>query len=80
MAAVNYFWGVKRGDKNNPDLITPTTATVGTAADVEVRIQINTGSVATGITKLDVLRSLDIIRQAITNGGVNHSGTDVPAL
>ena len=80
MAALNYFWGVKRGDPNNPDLITPTTATVGTAADVEIRVQINNGSNATGMTNLDVIRALDIMKQVFANRGVNHSGTDVPAL
>lgn len=80
MAAVNYFWGMKRGDANNPNAIVPTTATVGTAADVEVRIQINTGANATKINRKDVDLLLNTIRQAIVNGGVNHNGIDVPAI
>jgi len=78
MAAVNYYIGMKRGDSNNPGAITATTTTVGTAADVEVRMQLNTGSVATGLTRLDVKKIFETLVQFIDNGGLNGAGANLP--
>lgn len=81
MAAVNYYLGLRRGDSANPGNVQVGTATVGTAVDVEVRIQINNGSNATGITRKDAVQLLDQIRWFIEQGGITGSlGTDLPAL
>jgi hypothetical protein len=80
MAAVNYFWGGKRGVALNVNNLNSGSATAGTAVDVEVRIQINDGSNATGITRKDALLILEVIEAAIESGGINHDGQNLPAL
>lgn len=80
MAALNYFAGVKRGGVNNVNQVSGGSATVGTAVDVEVRMQINDGATATGLTRKDVLIALDQIRAYIESGGNNHSGANLPAI
>ncbi len=78
MAAVNYYLGLKRGAPFNVNNVSFGTNTVGTAADVEVRIQVNDGSNATGINRLDVIKLLEIIEGAIAGGGNNHAGANLP--
>ncbi len=81
MAATNYYLGLKRGDSNNPGNVTIGTSSSGTAADVEVRIQINDGVNATNITGKDVVLDLEnIVRFVIQRGitGTNF-GVDLPA-
>lgn len=78
MAAVNYFIGLKRGGVGNPGAITATTATVGTAVDVELRMQTNDGSNATGLTRLDVIKIMEVFEQFIANGGLNGAGANLP--
>ncbi len=81
MAQLNYYLGVKRGDlPQTVKIVTAGTTTAGTAVDVEVNIQINNGSSATGITRKDVNLALDIIKRFINSGGLNHAGADLPAL
>lgn len=80
MAAVNYYLGMKRGGGMKMADITAGTATVGTAVDVEVRIQINDGSNATNITRKDVILILEQIEAWIGDGGLNHAGANLPAL
>jgi len=80
MAAVNYYLGLKRGAPMNVHNVAAGTSSAGTAADVEVRIQINDGSNATGITRLDAMKLLEIIEAFIEGGGRNHDGQFLPSL
>ncbi len=81
MAATNYYLGLKRGDNNNPGNVVAGTASGGTAADTEVRIQINDGVTATNITRKDVVLNLQNIIHYIEQGGITGSlGVDLPAL
>lgn len=80
MAAVNYYLGVKRGDEFKPFNVTAGTSTIGTAADVELRIQTNDGSNATGITRQDVLLLIDLLESFIESGGLNGAGANLPVL
>lgn len=82
MAAVNYYYGLKRGAPMNLDEVVVGTATVGTAADVEVRVQINDGTNATNITILDTYKLLEIIEAFIKQRGLigpTTTGVDIPA-
>ncbi len=80
MTAANFFLGVKRGDILNVGVVNAGTTTVGTAADVELRIQTNDGSNPTGITRQDVILALEKLEAYIAAGGNNHAGTFLPAL
>ena len=80
MAAVNYYLGLSRGSNANPFNVVAGTASNGTGSDVEVRIQINNGTAATGITSLDVQLLLDTILDFINSSGLNHAGADLPPL
>jgi len=81
MAAVNYYLGAKRGSNINPFGVTAGASTAGTAVDVELRIQINNGSAATGITRKDVNLLIEKLRAYINSGGaVGIAGTDLPPL
>lgn len=81
MAAVNYYIGGPRGINNNPGKLTVGTSSAGTAVDVEVRLQINNGSNATGLTRKDAVIILDLIEDFIEQGGITGSlGTDLPPL
>jgi hypothetical protein len=80
MAAVNYYLGLKRGDSFDVGKVVAGTSTVGASADVELRIQINNGSADTGITKLDVLKALELLEAYIAQGGVpGDGGANLPA-
>ena len=78
MAAVNYYLGLKRGAPFNVNKVTYGTATAGTAVDVEVRIQINDGTSATKINRLEVIKAIEIIEGAIVSAGLNHAGANLP--
>ena len=80
MAALNYYLGLQRGANNQIYLVTAGTSSAGTAVDVEVNIQINNGTNATGITSLDVKLLLKTIQDYIDSSGLNHAGADLPAL
>lgn len=80
MAAVNYYYGVKRGAPFNPNNVVVGTSTAGTAVDIEVRVQINDGVNATKVTKLDVYKAFELIEALVKNNGINHNGTNIPAL
>lgn len=81
MAAVNYYHGLKRGASANTGGVVVAAATQGTAVDVEVRIQTNNGSVATGITVKDVELLLNTIRAEIIQRGITGNlGLDLPVL
>jgi hypothetical protein len=80
MAAVNYYLGIKRGAKLNVNGVVAGAATAGTAVDVEVRLQINDGSNATGLSRKDALIALGILEAFIESGGNNHDGQNLPTL
>ncbi len=80
MPAVNYYLGLKRGDNNNPGNVVTGTSSGGTAADVEVRIQINDGVTATNITLKDVELLLNMIKRFVEQRGISGAlGTNLPA-
>lgn len=80
MAAVNYYLGVKRGAPLNVNNVVASAATAGTAVDVEVRLQINDGANATGLTRKDAMIAIEVLEAFIESGGNNHSGSFLPAL
>jgi hypothetical protein len=81
MAALNYYLGLKRGASNNPGNVVSGTTSGGTAADVEVRMQINNGSSGTGLTRKDVILLLEQIEEFIEQGGITgQAGANLPAL
>ncbi len=79
MAAVNYYIGVKKGASLVQSQVVAAASTAGTAVDVEVRIQINDGATATGISKKDTVIALEIIEKWINENGLNHAGAFLPA-
>lgn len=80
MAADNRYLGLKRGAPFNIGLVVAGASTAGTAVDVELRMQINDGSNATGLTRLDVLKIMEILEAYIESGGKNHAGVNLPAM
>ena len=84
--AVNYYLGLKIGDENNYEKVVTSSQVSagpgqGTAADVELRIQINDGSNNTNITRKDVIACIQILQEFINGGGTGPgSGTNLPAL
>lgn len=82
MAAVNYYLGLARGQSGNLGNVVVGTVSNGTNSDVEVRVQVNNGTNATGITRLDVLTLLEDIKHYIMSNGIpkGEAGTDLPVL
>lgn len=80
MAADNRFLGVKRGAPLNVHAVVHSTGSAGTAVDVEVRLQLNDGSTATGLLRKDVLLALEVLMDFVAAGGENGNGADLPAL
>lgn len=80
MAALNYYLGLQRGANANVYNVTAGTSSAGTAVDVEVNVQINNGTSATGITSLDVRLLLETIINYLDSSGLNHAGADLPPL
>lgn len=82
MAAVNYYLGLARGVSDSPSNVVAGTASNGTSSDIELRIQINNGTNATGVTKLDVAKAMDVIEQYLIGNWIPAAspGTDLPAL
>lgn len=78
MAATNYFVSVPNrevisGDDNNAGIDFGASSS---ASDfIELRIMTNTGSASTGVTKLDVVRALEVFKRWIIEGG-QTTGTD----
>ena len=81
MAAVNFYMGVLRGQNTTQLKVVTGTASAGTATDVEIRMQINNGTSATGLTRKDVNLAIDILRSYLNSGSVNGlAGANLPAL
>ena len=86
MAANNYYLGLTAGSDNNYENVV-TSASVnagpggGTAADVELRIQTDTGSGPNNITRKLVIEKIMILMEFINGGGSGPGGgTNLPAL
>lgn len=82
MAALNYYYGLKRGQVTADQKVVVGPASNGVSADVEVRVQINNGTNATGITQQDVRLALETIQRIILARltGSPTAQPDVPAL
>lgn len=80
MAAVNYYIGVKRGAPLNANNVVAGTSSAGTAVDVELRMQINDGSNATGLIRKDVQNAIKVLEAFLESGGNNHNGQNLPPL
>jgi len=78
MAALNYYVGATRGQNFNTNNVSAGTSSAGTSADVELRMQINTGAANTGLTKLDVIKSIELLKAYVEANGIAHSGANVP--
>lgn len=78
--AVNYYLGIRR-DQQHAGQVAVGTTTGGTNADIEVRIQIDNGTATTGMTKMDAVRLLEVIREYVAGNGVAGGlpGTDLPS-
>jgi len=79
MVALNYYLGLSRGANLRPEEVTAGTTSAGTAVDVELNIQINNGTTATGIRRKEVLLLLKGLENYINNGGLQGAGTYLPA-
>jgi hypothetical protein len=80
MAALNYYLGLRRGAEMNPENVTAGTATAGTAVDVEVRLQADPGTGATGLTRHESVLALQQIIAFIEGGGQGPGdGANLPA-
>ncbi len=77
---VNYYIGVKRGDPLNIQNVQTSTSTLGSAADIELRMQIDNGTSTTGLTRKDVLIAMEILEAFIESAGLQHAGATLPAL
>lgn len=80
MAAINYYLGLQRGAGNSTFLVVAGTVSATTSVDVELRLQIDNGTNATGLTKKDVLTLLETLEGYIISTGANGAGTFLPAL
>lgn len=80
--AVNYYLGIARGQTENPGNVVARTSSGATAADVELRMQIDNGTGLTGLTKLDVDKALCLFRTYILSNWPTASGqgVDLPPL
>ena len=79
MAALNYYLSLRRGANFRPEEVVAGTAPLGITADVEVNIQINDGTVNTGIRRKEVTQILRVIEAYIQQGGLQGAGTYLPA-
>lgn len=78
MAAANFYYGVTRGQEINPSEVVVGVASNGAASDVELRVQTNNGTSATGITKIDVLIALKALLAYFESDSF-YAGNDLPA-
>lgn len=85
MVALNYYYGLSRGQNANPENVVVTSSTnsgpaQGTAADVELRVQINNGATASNITREDVRLLLVTILEFFDGNGAGGAGANLPGL
>lgn len=56
-----------------------TSGTSSTATDyIELRMQTDTGSGATGVTRKDVIMALEAFKRWVLQGGLLRDGTNIP--
>lgn len=80
MAALNYYLGLTRGADGNPENVVAGTSSAGTAVDVEMRMQIDPGTGATGLTREDVITRLRTFELFILGNGQGGNGGNLPAI
>ena len=78
--AINLYLSMVRG-KINLANVTANAVTQATSADIELRMQTNNGSNATGLTRDDVIQSLRTMEQWLLSNGIpgGSAGTNLPA-
>ena len=78
--ALNYYYGIARGQVDGVgDLVVVGTSSGGTAADVELRVQMNDGTNPRSLALIDVLNLLKTIEHYLENLGLESlPGTDIP--
>lgn len=79
-AAVNYYLGVARGKTQNPGNVGIATSSAGTSVDVELRTQIDNGTIETGITKEDVILALRAFEQFLLNNKTSLEYISIPLV
>lgn len=86
MAANNYYLSMTRANAqqaNIGNVVTAASANAGpaqgTAADIELRIQTDTGTGPNGITRKEVIQALYLLAEFIDSGGPDKLGTNLPA-
>lgn len=77
---VNYYIGVRRGEPLNIQAVQTGTSTLGSAVDVELRMQIDNGTAVTNLKRKDVVVDLKILLAFLESGGLQHAGANLPAL
>ena len=87
MAANNFYLGLTIANANVTNMenvvgITSVNAgpAGGTAADIELRIQTDTGTGPTVIKRKDVVQALYVLLAYVESGGSAHAGTYLPGL
>lgn len=79
MAALNYYYGVKRGDGFKLGAVVVGQSSNGASSDIELRAQIDNGSTTTGLKRMDVILALKTLLAYIEGGGFPPpTGTDLP--
>ena len=79
MAALNYYLGLKRGLDANIGNVVAGTASNGTGSDIELRMQADPGTGATGLTRKDVNEAVQVFLAFINSGGPDGAGGNLPA-
>jgi hypothetical protein len=80
MAALDYYLGASRGSDLKRISFYQGTTSDGASVDVELRMQMNNGTVATNLTRKDVIIILTAMIAFLQDGGVNKSGTNLPPV
>jgi hypothetical protein len=78
--ATNYYLGLRRGLDNNIGNVVAGTSSNGTSSDIELRMQIDPGTGATGLTRKDVNEALQVFLEFINSGGPDGGGGNLPAI
>jgi len=78
MAQTNFYVGVRRGAPFNQGNVVTGTSPAGVTVDVELNMQTVNNVTPTGLTKLDVIKSLELFRAYIETNGIAHAGANLP--
>lgn len=82
MAAIDYFVSIPfrqlpRGFTDNANMHSGTASTAGDYIELRMRVQ-DGSSVATGLTKRDVIMAMEAFERWLIEGGLTGNGTNVP--